>query len=281
MPTIAQAISSSIKKLEGNTPTPHIDTTVLMCYTLGCSTAYLMSWPERELEEEHSRQFDSLIKQREKGMPIAYLTSAKEFWSIKFKVTPATLIPRPETETLVECVLDVFGAEEELDILDLGTGCGAIAIAIASEKPDWNIIATDISEYALAVAKENADRQKTKNITFIQSNWFEKLNNKTFDVILSNPPYVADSDPHLSLGDVRMEPDTALKSGPDGMDDIRKITVSAQQHLNNTGCLVLEHGYNQKEAVYDCLREARFKNIRQENDWLGQPRVSAGCKSAS
>ncbi len=198
MPTISQALSASIKTLDGKTPSPQIDTTALMCHTLGCTTAFLMSWPEHELEEKHSRQFNSLIKEREKGMPIAYLTGVKEFWSIKFKVSPVTLIPRPETETLVECVLDVFGDKKELDILDLGTGCGAIAIAIATEQPGWKIIATDISELTLAIAQENADSHETKNITFIQSDWFEKLNNKTFDIILSNPPYVAENDPHLS-----------------------------------------------------------------------------------
>jgi release factor glutamine methyltransferase len=207
---------------------------------------------------------------------VTYLTSKREFWSLELQVTPATLIPRPETETLVEFVLGQFDKQKAIQLVDLGTGCGAIALAIASERPHWKITATDISQDALAVAQQNADKHQIRNIEFCTSHWFDALNAQSFDIIIGNPPYVAEADPHLSTGDVRFEPVSALVSGITGMDDIEAITSEAFQYLKNNGWLILEHGYDQKKQVLDCFKAAGFKAIIQKSDLSNQPRMTAG-----
>lgn len=235
-----------------------------------------MAWPEKELDNEQSALFEQLIKQRANGTPVAYLTGEKEFWSLTFNVSSDTLIPRPETELLVETVLSHFQNSTALTLADMGTGSGAIAIAIASEQPEWNITATDRSPGALEVARSNAKKHQIKKINFIESNWFDAMLDLCFDVIVSNPPYIASDDAHLSSGDVRFEPQTALISGLIGMDDIIQISSRCKQHLNENGWLVFEHGYDQKEAVFECLKDYGFCNIIQLDDLSGNPRVSMG-----
>lgn len=275
--SIKQSLINATQLLEASSPSARIDAESLLCHLLKCNTAHLAAWPEQSLDAKHVQQFNTLLEKRKAGTPVAYLTGNKEFWSLPFNVTPATLIPRPETETLVEFVLNKFSSQKKLSLLDLGTGCGTIAIALANEKPEWVITATDISDEALTIAKKNAKQLNIKNIEFIRSSWFEKLKNKTFDVIVSNPPYIANNDTHLTMGDVRFEPEHALKAGKQGMDSIQAITAEAKNHLCTGGWLVFEHGYNQKESCYTCLQDAGFNNIEQKNDLSGQPRISAGC----
>ncbi|MDA3869737.1 MAG: peptide chain release factor N(5)-glutamine methyltransferase, partial [Gammaproteobacteria bacterium] len=219
-PNIAQAIKAATCILAETSVSARLDAEVLLRHALECSATHLLAWPETILDEKQTLSFEQLIEQRRSGVPVAYLTGHKEFWSLDFRVTPATLIPRPETELLVEFVLDKFSSRKKLKLIDLGTGSGAIAIALASEKPDWSITATDVSEEALAVATENACRHQISNIRFVNSHWFEQIEAQDFDLIISNPPYIARHNEHLSQGDVRFEPPGALISGDTGMDAI-------------------------------------------------------------
>ncbi|MDH3343330.1 MAG: peptide chain release factor N(5)-glutamine methyltransferase [Gammaproteobacteria bacterium] len=276
MPSIAQAIKEATQTLAETSDSARLDAEVLLCHVLNCTATHLIAWPEKQLDIEQTQTFHQLIEQRHAGTPVAYLTGSREFWSLNFKVTPATLIPRPETETLVEFVLDKFSAQKNLKMVDLGTGSGAIAIAIASERPDWEIIASDISKEALSIATENARIHQISNIQFIESNWFEQLDQQRFDLIISNPPYIAEKDQHLSQGDVRFEPPGALSSGKTGMDDIKHITAQSKKHLNPNGWLAFEHGYDQNQPVSDCFNHYAFQEVTQLTDLSGQARISAG-----
>ena len=278
MLSIARAIQEASRTLSDTSDSARLDAEVLLCHVLDCAATHLIAWPEKELDKKQTQAFATLIEQRLHGTPIAYLTGFKEFWSMNFKVTPNTLIPRPDTELLVEFVLEKFSDQKELALIDLGTGSGAIAIAIASEKPDWKITATDVSDKALAIAKENAKFNNITNIKFIESNWFEQIDQQCFDLIISNPPYIAEHDEHLSQGDVRFEPLSALASGKTGMDDIEHITSQAEKYLNPNGCLVFEHGYDQKQQAYDCLNRYYFREITQLNDLSGHPRITTGSR---
>ena len=281
MPSIAQAIKQASKTLAETSDSARLDAEVLLCHVLDCSPTHLIAWPEKSLNDKQTQAFNHLIEQRHSGTPVAYLTGSREFWSLNFKVTPATLIPRPETETLVEFVLDKFSEQKKLKLIDLGTGSGAIAIAIASEKPDWEIIATDISTEALNIAAENARNHQINNIQFIESNWFEQIEKQHFDLVISNPPYIADQDKHLSQGDVRFEPLSALTSGKTGLDDIKHITARSIQYLSENGWLIFEHGYDQKQAVYDRFKQNNFHKIMQLNDLSGQARMTAGIYNSN
>ncbi|MCK4704275.1 MAG: peptide chain release factor N(5)-glutamine methyltransferase [Gammaproteobacteria bacterium] len=276
MPSIAQAIKEASQTLAETSDSARLDAEVLLCHVLNCTATHLIAWPEKQLDIEQTQTFHQLIEQRRAGTPVSYLTGNREFWSLNFKVTPATLIPRPETETLVEFVLDKFSAQKNLKMVDLGTGSGAIAIAIASERPDWEIIASDISKEALSIAAENARIHQITNIQFVESNWFEQLDQQCFDLIISNPPYIAEQDEHLSQGDVRFEPPGALTSGETGMDDIKRITAQSEKYLTPKGWLAFEHGYDQKQPVYDCFKRNNFHKIIQLNDLSGQARITAG-----
>lgn len=280
LPSIGEALFAAAQRLQASSSSARIDAEVLLCHALDCHTAHLAAWPEKNLSVEQSRQFDQLISRRESGTPIAYLTGQREFWSLALDVSPATLIPRPETETLVEFVLKQFENQKVMQLVDLGTGSGAIALAIASERPEWKITATDISKEALAVAQKNAEKHHIRNVEFSISHWFDALENQSFDIIVSNPPYVAEADPHLSTGDIRFEPPHSLVSGRSGMDDIEVITAAAPQYLKADGWLVLEHGYDQKQQVFDCLKKAGFRTIIQKSDLSNLPRMTAGsCAS--
>ena len=197
-----------------------LDTQVLLTHVLRCNTAHLAAWPEKTLSDAQLADFQKLVEKRRQGLPVAHLTGSREFWSLDFSVDNSTLIPRPETETLVEYLLENFGDRENLKLLDMGTGSGAIAISIAREKPGWEIVASDISEQALELARQNCSQHDTSNVTLIHSDWFQNIDAEDFDIIISNPPYIASDDPHLSQGDVRFEPQSALSSGVTGMDDI-------------------------------------------------------------
>jgi release factor glutamine methyltransferase len=251
------------------------DAEILLCHALACERAYLYTWPHRTVAADVEKQFLELITARAEGTPVAYLTGEREFWSLDFKVTRDTLIPRPETELLVAYVLRVF-PQAALDMLDLGTGSGAIAIALAHSRPLWNVTASDISPACLEIAEHNAQRNQVHNLQLLESDWFAQLGDQRFDLVVSNPPYIAEQDEHLSQGDVRFEPPTALSSGIDGMDAIRHLCGHVAQVLRPGGWFFTEHGYDQKTAVFDCFQQHGFSNIVQLDDLGGQPRVCGG-----
>jgi release factor glutamine methyltransferase len=274
--TINQLLTDARHQLQTVSPSPDVDASVLLCHVLQCSRSHLIAWPDKELSPEQVRDFSNILQKRIKGEPVAYLTGEKEFWSLALKVTRDVLIPRPETETLIEFVLEKFSARTRMKIADLGTGSGAIACALAVEHPQWSIHATDLSAAALDVAQTNASAHGLDNIELLQGEWFRALADDDFDLIISNPPYIALNDPHLSDGDVRFEPQAALTSGEAGMDAITLLTREAGNYLARDGWLVIEHGYDQQKAVLECFSQAGFAEITQQADLAGQPRMTAG-----
>ena len=277
--TINQALATASTQLTAS-DTALLDVEILLAYALNVSRTHLLTWPEQEIPTAIEEQFDSLVQQRVKGEPIAYLVGTQEFWSLSFKVTPDTLIPRPETELLVEKALEIIPVNASWEIADLGTGSGAIALAVAHERPQCRVTAIDRSPAALAVAKENAERLNITNVDFDEGDWFAPLAEKKYQVILSNPPYVADQDPHLKQGDVRFEPTGALEAGPQGMNDLEILITQAGPHLLQEGCLILEHGFDQAEAVGRLFRQNAFSNIRSITDYAGQARLTMGQYTA-
>jgi release factor glutamine methyltransferase len=255
-----------------------LDTEILLSSILKCERTHLYTYPEQVLSSNEIESFNRLIDLRSEGQPVAHLINQKEFWSLTFHITKDTLIPRPETEMLVETALKLIPTDSTNNILDLGTGSGAIAIAIASERPLTNITATDASDEALSIAKSNANSNNIKNIEFIKANWFkfDTENNQAFDLIISNPPYISNDDPHLKQGDVRFEPHTALASGEDGLDDLRIIIRESANNLTKEGWLLVEHGYNQGEPVRNLFIENGFTSTSTIKDYSDNERVSIG-----
>jgi len=274
--TIQQALQQALQNLAEISPTARLDAEVLLSHILQCNTAHLLAWPEKKLSQEQLTNYQQLIQQRQQGVPVAHLTGSREFWSLNFSVNDSTLIPRPETETLVEFILDKFNHREKIKLLDMGTGTGAIAISIATEKPGWEIFASELSADALKLARDNSNHHQSSNITFIHSDWFNNIKHKDFDIIVSNPPYIANDDPHLLAGDVRFEPQSALSAGAAGMDDIEYLCRHAKNHLKKNAWLIIEHGYNQKQLVADCFAENGFTRIEQKQDLSGHIRMTAG-----
>lgn len=269
---------TSVLSLDASTA--RIEVQALLQHVLKVSRAYLLAFPERFLNDAEQREYETLFQRRLHGEPIAYILGEREFFDLKFKVTPATLIPRPETELLVELALlhlPTLSLEKRLRVLDLGTGSGAIALSIAHARPDVEVVAVDTSNEALSVAHENAEILGIKNAVFIFSNWFAVLDRKRFDLIVSNPPYIASDDAHLHQGDLRFEPATALASGYDGLDDIRSIVLDAQKYLEPCGKLLLEHGYDQAAQVRELMNQAGFREVFSACDLAGIERVSGGC----
>jgi release factor glutamine methyltransferase len=233
-----------------------IEVQCLLQAVLKVNRAYLLTHPERHLSNDEMARYSELLMRRLKGEPIAYLLGQREFYGLEFKITPATLIPRPDTELLVEMALQRISHGNR--VLDMGTGSGAIAIAIAHQRPGVPVVAVDASEAALAVAEENVQRLQTNNVRLLLSDWFAALEGERFDIIVSNPPYIESGDAHLEQGDLRFEPLSALASGSDGLDDIRRIIMDASLHLVSGGWLLFEHGYNQAERVRVLLQQAGF-----------------------
>lgn len=253
-----------------------VDARVLLREAAGCSAASILAFPERALDAAAAQRFCDWLSRREAGEPVAYLVGYREFYGRDFRVTPATLIPRPETELLVELTLEKLADLAAPRILDLGTGSGAIAVSLALELPAAKLLAVDVSADALAVAAENAERLGAP-VRFRFGSWYEPLADERFDLIVSNPPYVAAGDAHLSQGDLRFEPVSALASGVDGLDDLRLIVAQAPRHLVAGGYLMLEHGYDQAEAVRGLLSAAGFIEVGSYADLAGIARVSLGC----
>ena len=274
--TIGQLLDEATKRLSASRGGARLDAEVLLARILGKPRSHLYAWPEREVGPDELRDFRAILHRRLEGVPVAYLTGHREFWSLPLQVTPETLIPRPETETLVELALERIPPDTPWRIADLGTGTGAIALAISRERPLCRIIATDISGKALAIAASNAALLALYNMRFIQGNWLEALDRGTFDMILSNPPYIADSDPHLQRGDVAFEPRRALVSGADGLDDVRTIVRDARMALRPGGWLLLEHGHDQRRGVNEQLRKHDNQSISRFNDAAGIDRDVAG-----
>ena len=253
-----------------------IDAEFLLAHCLGKSRSWLYAHAELVLDARQINDFESLVQRRNHGEPVAYITGRRGFWSLDLQVTADTLIPRPETERLVELALSRLHPQTSAEILDLGTGSGAIALAIAVERPASRITAVDASAAALAVATANAGQLKLRNVVFEQGDWYSPLGTRRFDIIVSNPPYIESSDAHLGLGDLRFEPRSALASGPDGLDDIRRIVAGAHRHLLPGGSLLIEHGWNQGEAVRGLFAQAGFTGISTERDLENRDRVTIG-----
>lgn len=258
-----------------------IEVQMLLQSVLNVSRAYLLAYPERELSDIEEATYRALLQRRLAGEPMAHILSEREFYGLNFKVTSATLIPRPETELLVELALEKLLRRDGCRVLDLGTGSGAIALSIAHARPEVEVVAVDASAAALEVARENAQRLDLHNVTFVRSDWFSALSGQRFDLIVSNPPYIAVDDEHLTQGDVRFEPLSALASGTDGLDDIRRIVAQAKAFLQPGGGLLLEHGYNQAARVRELLQENDYVRIFSACDLAGIERVSGAVSKIS
>ncbi|HEY0336385.1 MAG TPA: peptide chain release factor N(5)-glutamine methyltransferase [Burkholderiales bacterium] len=253
-----------------------VDAGVLLCHVIGRDPAYLIAHPDMQLRPGEHEIFAALVERRVRGEPVAYLTGEREFYGRTFKVTPAVLIPRPETELLVDLALERLPRASAARVLDAGTGSGCIAIAIASERLHCKVLALDQSPEALAVARRNAITLRVGNVAFLQSNWFSALDNERFDVIVSNPPYVAQADPHLQDGDIRFEPLAALEAGADGLDAIQRIVAEARSHLVAGGWLLFEHGYDQAGRARQLLQAGGYADIFSARDLAGIERVAGG-----
>jgi len=255
-----------------------VDAEVLLCFVSQKNRTWLYTWPERELTEPQSLQLQPLVKRRLLGEPVAYLTGQREFWSLTLQVSSDTLIPRPDTELLVEVALELFSdrSHEKLNIVDLGTGTGAIALAVASEQPNWQIIGLDRIPAAVQLAQRNQQQLQIPNASFLESDWFSSLEKQRFDLIVSNPPYIEQQDPHLKQGDVRFEPRSALVAKGDGLLDIKKIIDQAPGYLVEQGWLLFEHGYQQADAVRNLLNERGFVAVQTRSDLAGHERATLG-----
>lgn len=259
--------------LDSGSDSARLDAELLLMHILQVNRAWLFTWPEKELSPGQISQLAELLQRRAQGEPIAYLTGVREFWSLPLKVAPSTLIPRPDTETLIEWALSLTLPEYTCAV-DLGTGTGAIALALASEHPTWQVLAVEFNSEAVELARDNAQRLGFA-VKVEQGSWFEPVQG-TYDLIVSNPPYIDPNDHHLNEGDVRFEPRSALVANNGGMSDLEHIIATAPQYLNDNGWLLLEHGYDQADAVCDCLRQHGFIDVENRRDLGGLPRISAG-----
>ena len=271
-PTVRRALASS-----GLVP---LDAQVLLAHVIGRDRAWLAAHADAPVPPTDADAFFALARRRRAGEPVAYLTGVREFWGLRLAVSPAVLIPRPETETLVEQALSRLPVDRDVTVLDLGTGSGAIALALAHERPRAQILATDNSDEALATASANAQRLGLVNVGWLRSDWYEGMPTTRFDLIASNPPYVAQHDPHLREGDVRFEPRSALTPGGDGLGALRAIVAGARAHLAPGGTLIVEHGFDQSEPVRALFADAGFTDIVAARDLAGISRVVAGRVAA-
>lgn len=277
--TVSRALRAALSRLaavDALQADAQADAQALLAHALGRTRCWLYAHGDDPLNAAAAEAYASLLRRREAGEPVAYLTGRRGFWAFELTVTPDTLIPRPETERLVELALECAPKARGARIADLGTGSGAIALALAYERRDAEVIATDLSPRALAVAAANAEALGLENVRFREGGWWAPLRGERFDVVASNPPYIADDDPHLQQGDLRFEPASALSSGPNGLEAIVEIVRGAPEHLNPGGWLLLEHGWRQGEAVRDLLRAAGFDAVSTCFDLEDRERVTIG-----
>ena len=273
---IRNAVSQLSLRLSIGKGDAQFEVSLLLQHVLNVNRAWLMAHDEDHLTYYQQESFDRLLLLRLEGEPVAYILGRREFYGLQLKVSPATLIPRPDTETLVEAALQKTPVDVPWDILDLGTGTGAVALAIAKQRPKSNVIGVDASAEAWVVAIENAQSLGLTNAHFLKSDWFSDLVGQRFEVIVSNPPYIAEGDSHLTQGDLRFEPRSALVSGVDGLDDIRRIIQDAPNYLKPNGWLMLEHGYDQAQSVATLLKGNGFSQIDHAQDLAGTLRVTFG-----
>ncbi|MEE8286488.1 MAG: peptide chain release factor N(5)-glutamine methyltransferase [Gammaproteobacteria bacterium] len=274
--TSGELLASALTALGGKTPSARLDAEVLLAHALDMPRTRLLGWPDDRVAASQAARYRELIARRGDGEPVAYLTGMREFWSLPLEVTRQTLIPRPETELLVEVALALIPDGVPLTIADLGTGTGAVAAAIATERRDCRVIATDVCPRALAVASRNMEQLGLDNVTLRQGSWCDALSNERCAFIVANPPYIASGDAHLARGDLRFEPRLALTAGDDGLDAVRDITACAAAHLLPGAALILEHGCDQGPAVQELFRHHDYENIRDYQDLAGNDRVVVG-----
>lgn len=272
--TFLQWLKQATHVLNGS-DSPRRDAEILLGFVTGRTRTFLMAFCETALTEEELTKLDGFLKRRQAGEPIAYITGVKEFWSLKFNVSPATLIPRPDTEKLVELALEYL-PKVPCEVLDLGTGTGAITIAMATERPDCLFTAIEKNEDAFELAQKNAQQIGVNNVYFLLGNWYKPIKGRKFSMIVSNPPYIEPTDIHLSQGDVRYEPRSALVSEDDGFADIKIIVHGATKHLNQYGWLLIEHGYQQGEMVRTIFKQHGFQLVETYTDYSGNERVTVG-----
>jgi len=270
---IAQALQYGCAALK-NSESPDIDSQVLLCNILACASSYLHTWPDNELDLAQEKLFKKVIEQRQQGQPVAHLTGQRGFWSLDLKVTADTLIPRPDTELLVSLALEKL--TPKMIVADLGTGSGAIGLSLAHEEPSITVFASDASWKALEVAQYNATKHQLNNVQFWNGSWLDAIIDQSLDMVVSNPPYIEAEDAHLSQGDVRFEPMSALASGSDGLDDIRQIIVQAKRCLKPASWLFIEHGYHQAQQIMTLFADAGFTNISSHKDYGDNDRVVLG-----
>ena len=265
-PTLLFVLKQAVALLEKTTTdSAKLDAEVLLSHVLSQPRSYLLTWPDKLLTQQEVTEYCQLIERRQRGEPIAYIVGEKEFWSLDFYVAPSTLIPRPDTEVLVETVLH-HHSNDSLSLLDLGTGTGAIVVALASERSNWQCYGVDLTSDAIQLATRNVQRHElTSQITCLQSDWFSALNDQLFDIIVSNPPYIDEQDAHLMQGDVRFEPRSALTSANHGLYDIELIVEHAKPFLTDGGSVYIEHGYDQKDRIVNLMKES-FKSVRTFTD---------------
>ncbi len=276
MQRIKSVLEEAANKLASCSESALLDAEVLLCLVLDKRRSHLRAWPDKKLQPELISRFLTLIQERQKGIPIAYITGRREFWSREFHVTPDVLIPRPDTELLIELSLKLIPPDKAVKVIDLGTGSGIIAITLAAERPHVQVSATDFSLAALRIAQLNANQHHTNNIQFYQSDWFTNMPDAKFNLIISNPPYIAKDDSHLKQGDIRFEPQTALCADEQGLSDIKIIADTARNRLEPGGHLLIEHGYDQQDPVQTIFKNFHYDNVQTVTDLSGQPRVTYG-----
>ncbi|WP_426991279.1 peptide chain release factor N(5)-glutamine methyltransferase [Methylomonas sp. CM2] len=274
--SIATLLEAGERQLTKTSPSARLDAEVLLCHCLNKPRSFLRTWPDHRPDSEQTNEFRQMLALRSQGHPVAYLLGLREFWSREFIVTPDVLIPRPDSELLVELSLVWLARDRAAKILDLGTGSGILAITLAAERPLSTVLACDNSSPALAVAERNAERLAVDNVRFVVSDWFAQVTERDFDLILSNPPYIAAEDPHLQQGDVRFEPRSALVSQKQGLSDIESIAEQAGRHLKPGGRLLVEHGYEQAAPVQAIFDNHGYRAVATHRDLAGNPRVTSG-----
>lgn len=273
--SIANLTAQGQKLLAVSSDSAKLDVEILISLVLKKPRSYLLTWPEKKLSDEQLHEFKHVLSRRAEGEPIAYITGIKEFWSLPLEVSKATLIPRPDTETLIELVLELYGENNNIACLDLGTGTGAIALALASEKTGWEIDAIDFNLDAVHLAQRNAKQLNLAQVNIYQSDWFKAVSNdKKFDLIVSNPPYIDGEDSNLSQGDVRFEPKSALVATEQGLSDIKHIASEARRFLNAHGKIFIEHGFEQGEVVRAILTGLDYQDVKTTHDLNGHERIS-------